>query len=101
MHQNPNLIIIVSEHAWDGAVSISEYLENRFSKSLAIDYLKSLELAWNALASMPDLGVKFKGKVRKLIWKKYTHIFYRYDYNYLYILEIIDSRSVRTFNFFN
>lgn len=95
----PQLILIITEHAWDGAVNISDYLENQFSKSLALDYLSSLKLAFNALAEFPDLGVHFQGNVRKLIWKKYTLIFYRYDDNYLYVLDVVDSRSSPLFNF--
>ena len=52
-----------------------------------------MDLAFDALASMPDLGTKYNGKLRKLGWKKNTLIFYYYDDINLYITNIEDSRS--------
>ena len=100
MKRSPFLIVIVTDQAWDGAIEIFNYLENRFSYNLADSYLDGLKSAFDILAAMPDLGVEFQGDVRKFVWKKYTLIFYRYDYNYLYIIDVVDSRSSPIFYFF-
>lgn len=99
MPRNKFLTLIVTNTAVAGTEKIANYIEKKFSLSVSIDYLKGIKLAFDALVALPEIGVKYKGDVRKLVWRKHTIIFYRYDYNYLYILAVIDSRSSLAFKF--
>lgn len=87
------LKVLLSNTADVGIQSIARYLAIRFSDTLAIHYVNALESAFDMLANMPTLGMVFQGDVRRLIWKKYTLIFYKYDGNFLYITNVEDSRS--------
>jgi plasmid stabilization system protein ParE len=91
-HSKP-LTVTLSLTANLGIQNIAAYLANRFSAALAIKYIDSLESAFVALALMPEMGMVYRGAIRKFIWKKYTLIFYEYDADVLYITNIEDSRS--------
>ena len=93
MSHNKGLLLIVTENAFKGMEQIAHYLAQNFTVSTSINYLNSLEQLFDTLLGMPNLGSPFKGEVRKFIYKKYTLIFYRYDAKYLFILEIVDTRS--------
>jgi plasmid stabilization system protein ParE len=93
MSHNKGLLLIITENAFKGMAQIAHYLAQNFTVSISLDYLKSLEQIFDTLLDMPDLGSPYKGEVRKFIYKKYTLIFYRYDAQYLFVLDIIDSRS--------
>lgn len=91
---HPNqLKVTLSQTANLGIQNIAAYLANQFSNAHAVTYIDSLENAFVALAKMPQLGMVYRGRIRKFIWKKYTLIFYEYDTNVLYITNIEDSRS--------
>lgn len=93
MPRKQSLNVSLSDTAFFGLTKIADYVLSRFSLETKTKYIRSMDLAFDALASMPDLGTKYKGKLRKLVWEKNTLIFYYYDDINLYITNIEDSRS--------
>lgn len=93
MSRKQYLDVYVSDKAKVGLANISNYLQERFSDSVKIKYLESIDLAFDALAAMPEMGVKYTNGVRKFVWKKHTLIFYKYDALALLITNIEDARS--------
>lgn len=93
MPRSKPLTILLSNTADVGIQNIANYLASRFSATLALNYIDTLEAAFEMLARMPDVGVVYKGAIRKLIWKKYTLIFYKHDGLFIYITNVEDSRS--------
>lgn len=86
--------IIVRKRFSKQLVLLLEYLENEWGKTVADNFLKTLEQRIETLSTLPDIGLKSEvADARSLLVSKHNRIYYRVRGNKVEIVALIDTRT--------
>lgn len=88
------LKIVWSKKAINNYIHILQYIQNNFGDNAAKKYQQNFEELITHLTHFPALGSLqvTKEKIRGIILYRRTTIFYKYDKEKIFILNVIDNR---------
>lgn len=85
--------IEISTTAREDLLNISNFLMDRFGMITASTYVSGVEDTFSILRKQPHIGVIYKGKVRRFIFKKKTVMFFTIDETTINIIRVFDTRQ--------
>jgi hypothetical protein len=86
-----------SERAINSAVVIREYIEQNFSVKEVDSFYELLESFEKAVSVFPRLYPFSKNKLRKAVLSYELSVVYKIQRKKIYIVDVIDNRSGRTY----